>query len=160
MFMLIFKRMILNIYNISFSKIGIILCVLSCVSWLRLYACLQVEFEWLRQYWFQGQRYTRFCSWWTKPMEQLEKDWKLMEMMVSFTWHVEKLVDRSLNNSSVSNNTVIIHRFKAFFSAGNSICFSSFKTDSYYCLFCIISWYYFSTQSHIHKSLKSKSLNT
>uniref|UniRef100_H3D7X0 Alpha-ketoglutarate-dependent dioxygenase FTO n=1 Tax=Tetraodon nigroviridis TaxID=99883 RepID=H3D7X0_TETNG len=44
----------------------------------------EVEFEWLRQYWFQGQRYTRFCSWWTKPMEQLEKDWKLMEMMVSF----------------------------------------------------------------------------
>ncbi|KAM9861266.1 alpha-ketoglutarate-dependent dioxygenase FTO isoform 1-T1 [Aulostomus maculatus] len=41
----------------------------------------EVEFEWLRQYWFQGQRYTRFCSWWTRPMEQLEKDWKLMETM-------------------------------------------------------------------------------
>uniref|UniRef100_A0A3P8VFZ2 Alpha-ketoglutarate-dependent dioxygenase FTO n=1 Tax=Cynoglossus semilaevis TaxID=244447 RepID=A0A3P8VFZ2_CYNSE len=41
----------------------------------------EVEFEWLRQYWFQGQRYARFCSWWTKPMEQLEKDWRLMETM-------------------------------------------------------------------------------
>uniref|UniRef100_A0A8D3CGC0 Alpha-ketoglutarate-dependent dioxygenase FTO n=1 Tax=Scophthalmus maximus TaxID=52904 RepID=A0A8D3CGC0_SCOMX len=41
----------------------------------------EVEFEWLRQYWFQGQRYTRFCSWWTRPMEQLEKDWRLMETM-------------------------------------------------------------------------------
>ncbi|XP_057687447.1 alpha-ketoglutarate-dependent dioxygenase FTO [Corythoichthys intestinalis] len=41
----------------------------------------EVEFEWLRQYWFQGQRYTRFCSWWSKPMEELEKDWKLMETM-------------------------------------------------------------------------------
>uniref|UniRef100_A0A671WBL9 Alpha-ketoglutarate-dependent dioxygenase FTO n=1 Tax=Sparus aurata TaxID=8175 RepID=A0A671WBL9_SPAAU len=41
----------------------------------------EVEFEWLRQYWFQGQRYTRFCSWWTSPMEQLEKDWRLMETM-------------------------------------------------------------------------------
>ncbi|KAM4593768.1 alpha-ketoglutarate-dependent dioxygenase FTO isoform 3-T3 [Odontesthes bonariensis] len=41
----------------------------------------EVEFEWLRQYWFQGQRYARFCSWWTRPMEQLEKDWKLMENM-------------------------------------------------------------------------------
>uniref|UniRef100_A0A3Q3X119 Alpha-ketoglutarate-dependent dioxygenase FTO n=1 Tax=Mola mola TaxID=94237 RepID=A0A3Q3X119_MOLML len=30
----------------------------------------EVEFEWLRQYWFQGQRYARFCSWWTSPMEQ------------------------------------------------------------------------------------------
>ncbi|KAA8596098.1 hypothetical protein FQN60_011389, partial [Etheostoma spectabile] len=44
--------------------------------------CFQVEFEWLRQYWFQGQRFARFCSWWTGPMEQLEKDWKLMETMV------------------------------------------------------------------------------
>ncbi|XP_061621559.1 alpha-ketoglutarate-dependent dioxygenase FTO isoform X2 [Phyllopteryx taeniolatus] len=41
----------------------------------------EVEFEWLRQYWFQGQRYTRFCSWWSNPMEELEKDWKLMETM-------------------------------------------------------------------------------
>ncbi|KAI7814708.1 putative alpha-ketoglutarate-dependent dioxygenase FTO, partial [Triplophysa rosa] len=41
----------------------------------------EVEFEWLRQYWFQGRRYARFCSWWTKPMEQLEKDWKEMERM-------------------------------------------------------------------------------
>nr|XP_055061480.1 alpha-ketoglutarate-dependent dioxygenase FTO isoform X1 [Misgurnus anguillicaudatus] len=41
----------------------------------------EVEFEWLRQYWFQGRRYARFCSWWTKPMEQLENDWKEMERM-------------------------------------------------------------------------------
>uniref|UniRef100_A0A3P9MN84 Alpha-ketoglutarate-dependent dioxygenase FTO n=1 Tax=Oryzias latipes TaxID=8090 RepID=A0A3P9MN84_ORYLA len=41
----------------------------------------EVEFEWLRQFWFQGQRYTRFCSWWSGPMEQLEKDWRLMEKM-------------------------------------------------------------------------------
>ncbi|KAM4602809.1 alpha-ketoglutarate-dependent dioxygenase FTO isoform 2-T2 [Polymixia lowei] len=41
----------------------------------------EVEFEWLRQYWFQGQRYARFCSWWSRPMEQLEKDWRLMETM-------------------------------------------------------------------------------
>ncbi|XP_034385166.1 alpha-ketoglutarate-dependent dioxygenase FTO isoform X2 [Cyclopterus lumpus] len=41
----------------------------------------EVEFEWLRQYWFQGRRFACFCSWWTGPMEQLEKDWKLMETM-------------------------------------------------------------------------------
>ncbi|XP_026070916.1 alpha-ketoglutarate-dependent dioxygenase FTO-like isoform X1 [Carassius auratus] len=41
----------------------------------------EVEFEWLRQYWFQGRRYARFCSWWNKPMEQMEKDWKEMERM-------------------------------------------------------------------------------
>nr|XP_046204980.1 alpha-ketoglutarate-dependent dioxygenase FTO-like isoform X2 [Oncorhynchus gorbuscha] len=41
----------------------------------------EVEFEWLRQYWFQGQRYTRFCSWWARPMEQLENDWREMELM-------------------------------------------------------------------------------
>lgn len=43
----------------------------------------EVEFEWLRQYWFQGRRYTRFCSWWSRPMEQLESDWKLMETMTN-----------------------------------------------------------------------------
>ncbi|GAA6072985.1 alpha-ketoglutarate-dependent dioxygenase FTO isoform X1, partial [Tachysurus ichikawai] len=42
----------------------------------------EVEFEWLRQYWFQGRRYARFCSWWSKPMERLETDWKQMERMV------------------------------------------------------------------------------
>ncbi|XP_012682460.2 alpha-ketoglutarate-dependent dioxygenase FTO isoform X2 [Clupea harengus] len=41
----------------------------------------EVEFEWLRQYWFQGRRYARFCSWWSQPMEQLEKDWIQMEVM-------------------------------------------------------------------------------
>ncbi|KAL1007453.1 hypothetical protein UPYG_G00086970 [Umbra pygmaea] len=41
----------------------------------------EVEFEWLRQYWFQGQRYSRFCSWWSSPMEQLESDWRKMEVM-------------------------------------------------------------------------------
>ncbi|XP_062845704.1 alpha-ketoglutarate-dependent dioxygenase FTO isoform X2 [Trichomycterus rosablanca] len=41
----------------------------------------EVEFEWLRQYWFQGRRYARFCSWWSKPMECLETDWRLMERM-------------------------------------------------------------------------------
>lgn len=41
----------------------------------------EVEFEWLRQYWFQGRRYARFCSWWTQPMEQLEMDWRQMEVM-------------------------------------------------------------------------------
>ncbi|XP_051946934.1 alpha-ketoglutarate-dependent dioxygenase FTO-like [Xyrauchen texanus] len=41
----------------------------------------EVEFEWLRQYWFQGRRYAPFCSWWTKPMEQLEDAWKEMERM-------------------------------------------------------------------------------
>ncbi|KAI4886128.1 hypothetical protein NFI96_008130 [Prochilodus magdalenae] len=44
--------------------------------------CVWVEFEWLRQYWFQGRRYARFCSWWSKPMERLESDWKEMERMV------------------------------------------------------------------------------
>uniref|UniRef100_A0A673HSJ5 Alpha-ketoglutarate-dependent dioxygenase FTO n=1 Tax=Sinocyclocheilus rhinocerous TaxID=307959 RepID=A0A673HSJ5_9TELE len=45
-----------------------------------IYIC--VEFEWLRQYWFQGRRFARFCSWWTKPMEQMEKDWKELDCVV------------------------------------------------------------------------------
>uniref|UniRef100_A0AAY4EZH6 Alpha-ketoglutarate-dependent dioxygenase FTO n=1 Tax=Denticeps clupeoides TaxID=299321 RepID=A0AAY4EZH6_9TELE len=41
----------------------------------------EVEFEWLRQYWFQGRRFARFCCWWSAPMEQLEKNWRQMEVM-------------------------------------------------------------------------------
>lgn len=58
---------------------------------LTLCCSVQVEFEWLRQYWFQGRRYARFCSWWTKPMEQMEKDWKEMERMVRvMKWTVSR----------------------------------------------------------------------
>ncbi|XP_018594481.1 alpha-ketoglutarate-dependent dioxygenase FTO [Scleropages formosus] len=45
----------------------------------------EVEFEWLRQYWFQGRRYSRFCNWWNKPMEQLEEVWKEMESLTQLT---------------------------------------------------------------------------
>lgn len=43
----------------------------------------QVEFEWLRQFWFQGNR-NKLCSdWWCEPMTQLEELWKKMESVVS-----------------------------------------------------------------------------
>ncbi|XP_041125198.1 alpha-ketoglutarate-dependent dioxygenase FTO isoform X1 [Polyodon spathula] len=45
----------------------------------------EVEFEWLRQYWFQGRRYAKFSDWWCKPMERLEELWREMELM---TWLV------------------------------------------------------------------------
>ncbi|XP_028665146.1 alpha-ketoglutarate-dependent dioxygenase FTO [Erpetoichthys calabaricus] len=41
----------------------------------------EVEFEWLRQYWFQGRRYAKFTDWWCKPIEKLEEDWKQLELM-------------------------------------------------------------------------------
>lgn len=92
------KCILLYIYGFSFTKVTSTFLrpiVRPVVRLDSACVCLQVEFEWLRQYWFQGQRYTRFCSWWTKPMEQLEKDWKLMEMMVSFVWHVQQPLARS-----------------------------------------------------------------
>ncbi|XP_035376793.1 alpha-ketoglutarate-dependent dioxygenase FTO [Electrophorus electricus] len=58
----------------------------------------EVEFEWLRQYWFQGRRYARFCSWWSKPMERLEADWKQMERMT------ELLLALVEDESSVQEN--------------------------------------------------------
>ncbi|XP_058849914.1 alpha-ketoglutarate-dependent dioxygenase FTO-like isoform X6 [Acipenser ruthenus] len=45
----------------------------------------EVEFEWLRQYWFQGRRYAKISDWWCKPMERLEECWREMELM---TWLV------------------------------------------------------------------------
>uniref|UniRef100_A0A8C5PKD8 Alpha-ketoglutarate-dependent dioxygenase FTO n=1 Tax=Leptobrachium leishanense TaxID=445787 RepID=A0A8C5PKD8_9ANUR len=41
----------------------------------------EVEFEWLRQYWFQGKRYLKFSNFWTVPMVELEDHWKQMEAM-------------------------------------------------------------------------------
>ncbi|XP_025924649.1 alpha-ketoglutarate-dependent dioxygenase FTO isoform X8 [Apteryx rowi] len=42
-----------------------------------------VEFEWLRQFWFQGKRYLKCTDWWLKPMARLEEFWRKMEVMTS-----------------------------------------------------------------------------
>ncbi|KAJ7402402.1 Alpha-ketoglutarate-dependent dioxygenase FTO [Pitangus sulphuratus] len=42
----------------------------------------EVEFEWLRQFWFQGKRYLKCTDWWLKPMAKLEEFWRKMEIMV------------------------------------------------------------------------------
>lgn len=43
----------------------------------------EVEFEWLRQFWFQGNR-NKLCSdWWCEPMTQLEALWKKMESVTN-----------------------------------------------------------------------------
>ncbi|XP_038610153.1 alpha-ketoglutarate-dependent dioxygenase FTO [Tachyglossus aculeatus] len=41
----------------------------------------EVEFEWLRQFWFQGNRYSRCTDWWLQPMTHLEGLWEKMEHM-------------------------------------------------------------------------------
>ncbi|XP_073163716.1 alpha-ketoglutarate-dependent dioxygenase FTO isoform X8 [Lepidochelys kempii] len=43
----------------------------------------EVEFEWLRQFWFQGKRYRKCTDWWFEPMAKLEEFWKKMEFMTS-----------------------------------------------------------------------------
>uniref|UniRef100_A0A670YPN4 Alpha-ketoglutarate-dependent dioxygenase FTO n=1 Tax=Pseudonaja textilis TaxID=8673 RepID=A0A670YPN4_PSETE len=43
----------------------------------------EVEFEWLRQFWFQWKRYRRCTDWWDKPMANLEDLWRQMELMTS-----------------------------------------------------------------------------
>ncbi|KAK2085058.1 hypothetical protein P7K49_036358 [Saguinus oedipus] len=45
----------------------------------------EVEFEWLRQFWFQGNRYKKCTDWWCQPMAQLEELWKKMEGVL--VWH-------------------------------------------------------------------------
>ncbi|XP_038662661.1 alpha-ketoglutarate-dependent dioxygenase FTO isoform X3 [Scyliorhinus canicula] len=41
----------------------------------------EVEFEWLRQFWFQGKRSAKVSDWWFEPMALLEKSWREMEQM-------------------------------------------------------------------------------
>ncbi|KAG8437769.1 hypothetical protein GDO86_008465, partial [Hymenochirus boettgeri] len=43
----------------------------------------EVEFEWLRQFWFQGKRYNKCTNFWMAAMTDLEDLWKQMEMMTS-----------------------------------------------------------------------------
>uniref|UniRef100_H9GN98 Alpha-ketoglutarate-dependent dioxygenase FTO n=1 Tax=Anolis carolinensis TaxID=28377 RepID=H9GN98_ANOCA len=43
----------------------------------------EVEFEWLRQFWFQGKRYRKCTNWWDEPMAALEEKWRKMELKVS-----------------------------------------------------------------------------
>ncbi|XP_070809041.1 alpha-ketoglutarate-dependent dioxygenase FTO [Pituophis catenifer annectens] len=47
----------------------------------------EVEFEWLRQFWFQGKRYRRCTDWWDQPMADLEDLWRQMELMTSLLLH-------------------------------------------------------------------------
>ncbi|XP_072279048.1 alpha-ketoglutarate-dependent dioxygenase FTO isoform X2 [Pyxicephalus adspersus] len=42
----------------------------------------EVEFEWLRQFWFQGNRYTKCSDFWINAMADLEDNWRQMETMV------------------------------------------------------------------------------
>uniref|UniRef100_A0A670J0X3 Alpha-ketoglutarate-dependent dioxygenase FTO n=1 Tax=Podarcis muralis TaxID=64176 RepID=A0A670J0X3_PODMU len=43
----------------------------------------EVEFEWLRQFWFQGKRYRKCTDWWDKPMAALDEFWRKLELMTS-----------------------------------------------------------------------------
>lgn len=47
----------------------------------------EVEFEWLRQFWFQGNRYTKCTDWWCQPIAQLEDMWKKMEGVTNAVLH-------------------------------------------------------------------------
>ncbi|XP_072488336.1 alpha-ketoglutarate-dependent dioxygenase FTO isoform X8 [Notamacropus eugenii] len=43
----------------------------------------EVEFEWLRQFWFHGHRYKKCTDWWHQPISELERLWKKMECVRS-----------------------------------------------------------------------------
>ncbi|KAE8607935.1 hypothetical protein XENTR_v10011331 [Xenopus tropicalis] len=44
----------------------------------------EVEFEWLRQFWFQGKRYNKCTTFWKEAMTELENHWKQMETMIGY----------------------------------------------------------------------------
>uniref|UniRef100_UPI00398F7BF5 alpha-ketoglutarate-dependent dioxygenase FTO isoform X3 n=1 Tax=Pristiophorus japonicus TaxID=55135 RepID=UPI00398F7BF5 len=58
----------------------------------------EVEFEWLRQFWFQGKRSAKESDWWFGPMAVLENSWREMEQMTKLLlceinkaeWSLEK----------------------------------------------------------------------
>ncbi|XP_073515485.1 alpha-ketoglutarate-dependent dioxygenase FTO isoform X3 [Phyllobates terribilis] len=45
----------------------------------------EVEFEWLRQFWFQGKRHSKCSGYWLPAMTKLEEEWRQMETMEGWT---------------------------------------------------------------------------
>ncbi|KAM3920035.1 alpha-ketoglutarate-dependent dioxygenase FTO [Leptodactylus fuscus] len=43
----------------------------------------EVEFDWLRQFWFQGKRSSQCTDYWLSAMARLEEQWRRMETMTS-----------------------------------------------------------------------------
>ncbi|XP_069824551.1 alpha-ketoglutarate-dependent dioxygenase FTO [Dendropsophus ebraccatus] len=43
----------------------------------------EVEFDWLRQFWFQGRRYSKCSDYWLLAMAKLEEQWRQLETMTS-----------------------------------------------------------------------------
>ncbi|XP_043562932.1 alpha-ketoglutarate-dependent dioxygenase FTO isoform X5 [Chiloscyllium plagiosum] len=58
-------------------------CVLSGIQprFSSTHRVAEVEFEWLRQFWFQGKRSAKASNWWFGPMILLENFWREMEQM-------------------------------------------------------------------------------
>lgn len=62
----------------------------------------EVEFEWLRQFWFQGKRSAKQCDWWFGPMAELENAWKKMEQMTKLLLCEINKADWSLEEKTQS----------------------------------------------------------
>ncbi|OXB64267.1 hypothetical protein ASZ78_002982 [Callipepla squamata] len=77
---------------------------------------LVVEFEWLRQFWFQGKRYLKCTDWWLKPMAKLEEFWRKMEIMLCGFKEEEKSIPKFLilliAIAPVSQQSVMPQEFK------------------------------------------------
>lgn len=85
-------------YRLSFIHLPLFYGLLRPI-WKRLCGCMhvfppvlleilvsfQVEFEWIRQFWFQGRRYRKCTDWWDERMAALEECWKTMKIMVCST---------------------------------------------------------------------------
>lgn len=68
----------------------------------------EVEFEWLRQFWFQGNRYKICTDWWCEPMTQLEGLWKKMESVTNAVLREVKREGLSVEQRSEILSAVLI----------------------------------------------------
>ncbi|XP_025958014.1 alpha-ketoglutarate-dependent dioxygenase FTO isoform X6 [Dromaius novaehollandiae] len=69
-----------------------------------------VEFEWLRQFWFQGKRYLKCTDWWLEPMARLEEFWRKMEVMTSLALCEVRKEDQTVEqrNETISGLLLVL----------------------------------------------------
>lgn len=47
-------------------------------------AMSELEFEWIRQFYIQGERHKQLHVWWAEPMQQLLEHWRLLAIRTKF----------------------------------------------------------------------------
>lgn len=86
----------LSNYEIGFQRKMLVKEVRNC-------HCLmtEIEFEWIQQWYIQGETHSKLHPYWLKPIKYLEKVWLQLEKVISYIYSILKLSSTSRSISAV-----------------------------------------------------------